>query len=207
MAKIILVGGGTASGKTYVINEVVKLIGEENVAHLSIDDYYKDLTSLTMEERIKVNYDHPKAFDWPLIKKQLIDLKNDKTILKPIYDFTIHNRSEKTVELQPKKIVIVEGIMALVNKDIRSIGDLKIFINASRERRLLRRMDRDQKERGRNVDSIINQYFATVQPMYEEIIEPSSYYADMLINNDGYDNKSIEVLAAVLRALVTGEME
>ena len=207
MAKIILVGGGTASGKTYVINEVVKLIGEENVAHLSIDDYYKDLTSLTMEERIKVNYDHPKAFDWPLIKKQLIDLKNDKTILKPIYDFTIHNRSEKTVELQPKKIVIVEGIMALVNKDIRSIGDLKIFINASRERRLLRRMDRDQKERGRNVDSIINQYFATVQPMYEEIIEPSSYYADMLINNDGYDNKSIEVLAAVLRALVNGEIE
>ena len=207
MAKIILVGGGTASGKTYVINEVVKLIGEENVAHLSIDDYYKDLTSLTMEERIKVNYDHPKAFDWPLIKKQLIDLKNDKTILKPIYDFTIHNRSEKTVELQPKKIVIVEGIMDLVNKDIRSIGDLKIFINASRERRLLRRMDRDQKERGRNVDSIINQYFATVQPMYEEIIEPSSYYADMLINNDGYDNKSIEVLAAVLRALVNGEME
>lgn len=207
MAKIILVGGGTASGKTYVINEVVKLIGEENVAHLSIDDYYKDLTSLTMEERIKVNYDHPKAFDWPLIKKQLIDLKNDKTILKPIYNFTIHNRSEKTVELQPKKIVIVEGIMALVNKDIRSIGDLKIFINASRERRLLRRMDRDQKERGRNVDSIINQYFATVQPMYEEIIEPSSYYADMLINNDGYDNKSIEVLAAVLRALVNGEME
>ena len=207
MAKIILVGGGTASGKTYVINEVVKLIGEENVAHLSIDDYYKDLTSLTMEERIKVNYDHPKAFDWPLIKKQLMDLKNDKTILKPIYDFTIHNRSEKTVELQPKKIVIVEGIMALVNKDIRSIGDLKIFINASRERRLLRRMDRDQKERGRNVDSIINQYFATVQPMYEEIIEPSSYYADMLINNDGYDNKSIEVLAAVLRALVNGEME
>ena len=152
MAKIILVGGGTASGKTYVINEVVKLIGEENVAHLSIDDYYKDLTSLTMEERVKVNYDHPKAFDWPLIKKQLIDLKNDKTILKPIYDFTIHNRSEKTVELQPKKIVIVEGIMALVNKDIRSIGDLKIFINASRERRLLRRMDRDQKERGRSVD-------------------------------------------------------
>ena len=207
MAKIILVGGGTASGKTYVINEVVKLIGEENVAHLSIDDYYKDLTSLTMEERIKVNYDHPKAFDWHLIKKQLIDLKNDKTILKPIYDFTIHNRSEKTVELQPKKIVIVEGIMALVNKDIRSIGDLKIFINASRERRLLRRMDRDQKERGRSVDSIINQYFATVQPMYEEIIEPSSYYADMLINNDGYDNKSIEVLAAVLRALVNGEME
>lgn len=207
MAKIILVGGGTASGKTYVINEVVKLIGEENVAHLSIDDYYKDLTSLTMEERVKVNYDHPKAFDWPLIKKQLIDLKNDKTILKPIYDFTIHNRSEKTVELQPKKIVIVEGIMALVNKDIRSIGDLKIFINASRERRLLRRMDRDQKERGRSVDSIINQYFATVQPMYEEIIEPSSYYADMLINNDGYDNKSIEVLAAVLRALVSGEME
>ena len=151
--------------------------------------------------------DLDRIFSFDIINQAEEVLKNDKTILKPIYDFTIHNRSEKTVELQPKKIVIVEGIMALVNKDIRSIGDLKIFINASRERRLLRRMDRDQKERGRSVDSIINQYFATVQPMYEEIIEPSSYYADMLINNDGYDNKSIEVLAAVLRALVNGEME
>ncbi len=207
MAKIILVGGGTASGKTYVIKEVVKLIGEENVTHISIDDYYKDLTDVPMEERVKINYDHPKAFDWTLIKQQLLALKNDETIEKPTYDYVIHNRSDKTETVTPKKIVIVEGIMALVNKDIRKLGDLKIFINATRERRLVRRMERDQKERGRTVDSIINQYFATVQPMYEEIVEPSSYYADVLINNDGYNNKSIQVVSAVIQAIIRGELD
>ena len=207
MAKIILVGGGTASGKTYVINEVVKLIGEENVTHISIDDYYKDLTDVPFEERCKINYDHPKAFDWPLIKEQLTALKNDETIEKPTYDYVVHNRSKNTETVTPQKIVIVEGIMALVNKDIRKLGDLKVFINATRERRLIRRMERDQKERGRTVDSIINQYFATVQPMYEEIVEPSSYYADLLVNNDEYDNKSIQVLAAVIQAIIRGEID
>ncbi len=207
MAKIILVGGGTASGKTYVIKEVVKLLGEDNVTHLSIDDYYKDISNLSMKERKKVNYDHPKAFDWKLIKDQLVDLKNDKPIQKPTYDYVIHNRSTVTETVVPKKIVIVEGIMALVNKDIRELGDLKIFINATRERRLVRRMERDQKERGRTLDSIIEQYFATVQPMYEEIIAPSSYYADMLINNDGYDNKSIQVLAAVIKSIIRGDID
>ena len=207
MAKIILVGGGTASGKTYVINEVVKLIGEENVTHLSIDDYYKDLTDVSFEERCKINYDHPKAFDWPLIKQQLAALKNDETIEKPTYDYVIHNRSKITETVTPQKIVIVEGIMALVNKDIRKLGDLKVFINATRERRLIRRMERDQKERGRTMDSIINQYFSTVQPMYEEIVEPSSYYADLLVNNDEYDNKSIQVLAAVIQAIIRGEID
>lgn len=207
MAKIILVGGGTASGKTYVIKEVVKLLGEDNVTHLSIDDYYKDISNLSMEERKKVNYDHPKAFDWKLIKEQLLDLKNDKPIEKPTYDYVIHNRSSITETVTPKKIVIVEGIMALVNKDIRELGDLKIFINATRERRLVRRMERDQKERGRTLDSIIEQYFSTVQPMYEEIISPSSYYADMLINNDGYNNKSIQVLAAVIKSIIRGDID
>ncbi len=207
MAKIILVGGGTASGKTYVINEVVKLIGEENVTHISIDDYYKDLTDVPFEERCKINYDHPKAFDWPLIKQQLAALKNDETIEKPTYDYVIHNRSKITETVTPQKIVIVEGIMALVNKDIRKLGDLKVFINATRERRLIRRMERDQKERGRTMDSIINQYFSTVQPMYEEIVEPSSYYADLLVNNDEYDNKSIQVLAAVIQAIIRGEID
>ncbi len=207
MAKIILVGGGTASGKTYVIKEVVKLLGEDNVTHLSIDDYYKDISNLSMEERKKVNYDHPKAFDWKLIKEQLLDLKHDKPIEKPTYDYVIHNRSSVTETVIPKKIVIVEGIMALVNKDIRELGDLKIFINATRERRLVRRMERDQKERGRTLDSIIEQYFSTVQPMYEEIISPSSYYADMLINNDGYNNKSIQVLAAVIKSIIRGDID
>lgn len=206
MAKLILVGGGTASGKTYVIDQVVKIIGEENVVHFSIDDYYKDLTNLSMEERKKQNYDHPKAFDWKLIYEQLTKLKNDEAVDKPLYDYKVHNRSEKVQHVEPKKLIIVEGIMGLVNKNVRELGDLKVFINASRERRLLRRMDRDIVERGRDKESIVNQYFSTVQPMYEEIIGPSQYYADLIVNNDGYDNKSIEVLGAVLKAFLNGEI-
>ncbi|MCB9499130.1 MAG: uridine kinase [Erysipelotrichaceae bacterium] len=207
MSKIILVGGGTASGKTYVINRVVEIIGKDNVTHLSIDDYYKALNDLSMEDRKKVNFDHPKAFDWKLIKQQLTDLKNDKPINKPTYDFVAHNRSTKAEIVKPNKIIIVEGIMALVNKEVRNLGDLKIFINATRERRLLRRIDRDKIERGRTYESIVHQYFESVQPMYEEVIAPSSYYADLLVNNDGIDNKSIEVIASVLKAMLNGEIK
>lgn len=197
--KIILVGGGTASGKTYVIDQVIKLLGEDSVTHFSIDDYYKDLSLMPIEERKKQNFDHPKAFDWKLMKEQLIKLKHGETIEKPVYDYKEHNRSSKVEKVSPKDLIIVEGIMALVNKDVRELGDLKVFINASRERRLLRRMERDVNERGRTYDSITTQYFKSVQPMYEEIIGPSQYYADLIINNDGYDNKSIQVLAAVLK--------
>lgn len=207
MAKIILVGGGTASGKTYVIHKVVEQLGADRVTHFSIDDYYKDLSSLSMEERKKQNFDHPKAFDWKLMKEQLTALKNGETVEKPIYDYVNHNRSKETKVVEPKDLIIVEGIMALVNKEIRELGDLKIFINASRERRLLRRMERDTNERGRSYESIVNQYFSTVQPMYEEIIGPSEYYADLIINNDGYDNKSIEVLTAVLKYVMKGNID
>lgn len=207
MAKIILVGGGTASGKTYVIHKVVEQLGADRVTHFSIDDYYKDLSSLSMEERKKQNFDHPKAFDWKLMKEQLTALKNGETVEKPIYDYVNHNRSKETKVVEPKDLIIVEGIMALVNKEVRELGDLKIFINASRERRLLRRMERDTNERGRSYESIVNQYFSTVQPMYEEIIGPSEYYADLIINNDGYDNKSIEVLTAVLKDVMKGNID
>ena len=205
--KIILVGGGTASGKTYVIDQVIKLLGEENVTHFSIDDYYKDLTAMPLEERKKQNFDHPKAFDWKLMREQLAALKRGEEIDKPTYDYVKHNRSDKTEHVVPKDLIIVEGIMALVNKDVRSLGDLKVFINASRERRLLRRLERDVKERGRSYDSITNQYFTSVQPMYEEIIGPSEYYADLIVNNDGYDNKSIQVLAAVLKDVMKGNIQ
>ncbi len=206
MAKLILVGGGSASGKTYVINEVVKIVGEENVVHFSIDDYYKDLTNLPLEERKKQNFDHPKAFDWKLMVEQLKDLKNDKAIEKPIYDYVEHNRKKETKHVEPKQIIIVEGIMGLVNRHVRELGDLKIFVNASREKRLVRRLDRDTIERGRDRESILNQYFSTVQPMYEEIIGPSAYYADLIVNNDGYNNRSIEVVGAVLKAFLNEEI-
>ena len=205
MSKVILIGGGSASGKTYVLKKVLEKIPEDKVAHVSIDDYYKDFSILPFEERAKINFDHPKAFDWPLMNRQLKELKEGKTIEKPIYDFKIHGRSDKTEIVEPKEIIIIEGIMALVNKDLRALGDLKVFINASRERRLVRRIERDQKERGRSYESIIEQYFTTVQPMFEEIIAPSQYYADLIINNEGYTNNSIDVLVSVLQNMLKQE--
>ena len=134
-------------------------------------------------------------------------LKNDRAVDKPTYDYVAHTRAKEVVHVEPNKLIIVEGIMALVNKDVRELGDLKIFINASRERRLLRRMDRDLHERGRDQNSIVNQYFSTVQPMYEEIIGPSQYYADLIVNNDGYDNKSINVICAILKDIMNDNIQ
>lgn len=198
MARIVLVGGGSSSGKSYVTKHVIEKIGEENICRLTIDDYYKDLTDVPMEARAKINYDHPKAFDWKLLRAQIQDLKNDKPIDKPVYDYVIHNRSDKVEHIVPKKIILVEGIMALVDKSLREMGDLKVFITASPEIRFLRRFIRDHSERKRTYESIVNQYMNTVAPMYDEIIAPSSTYADLIINNDGRANLAIDVLACVL---------
>ena len=205
MNKIVLIGGGSAAGKSYVLRKVMEQLPQEKVARISLDDYYKDFSSLPFEERAKINFDHPKAFDWKLMYSQLKDLKNGIAIDKPIYDFTIHGRKEETEHVEPKDIIIVEGIMALVNKEVRSLGDLTVFINASRERRLVRRIDRDMKERARTYDSIIEQYFTTVIPMFEEIIAPSQYYADLIINNEGYKSKSIDVLVSVVKQMMEQE--
>ena len=202
MRKVILIGGGSASGKTYVLKKVMEKIPGDQITRISIDDYYKNFSDLPFEERAKINYDHPKSFDWKLMNEQLKALKNGETIEKPIYDFVNHLRSDKTEIVEPKKLIVIEGIMALVNKDLRAIGDLKVFINASRERRLVRRIERDMTERGRTYESIIEQYFTTVLPMFEEIIAPSQYYADLIINNDGASNNSIDVLVSVLQNMM-----
>lgn len=206
MPKIVLIGGGTASGKTYVTEEVIKRIGSERVTHMTLDDYYKDQSNIPFNERLKVNYDHPKAFDWKLMEAQLTDLKNGKAIKKPVYDYVAHNRTSKVEIIEPRELIMVEGIMALVNTKIRQLGDLKVFVNCSRERRFIRRLNRDQLERGRTYDSILNQYFNTVQPMYEEVIAPSSNYADLIINNDDeISTLAIQVLTSVIKGLILNE--
>lgn len=198
MATIILIGGGSASGKTFIIQEVTKLVGESNITHISIDDYYNKVDNMSIEDRRKINYDHPRAFDWKLFRLHLEELKKDQTIEKPIYDYKILNRSDKTETIVPRKVILVEGITALVDKKCRDLANLKIFINASRERRLVRRIERDQKERARTFENIVEQYFDSVQPMYEEIIGPSQVYADVIINNDGVKNNSIRALTAII---------
>lgn len=202
MAKIVLIGGGSASGKTFVLHKVLEKLPKDKITFISLDDYYKDFSVLPMSERAGINFDHPKAFDWPLLKSQINDLKNGKAIDKPIYDFVIHGRKKETERVEPKELILIEGIMALVNKDLREMGDLKVFINASREKRLVRRIARDTKERGRTYESVVEQYFASVQPMFEEIIGPSQYYADLIINNEGLSNNSIDVLASVLNNML-----
>ena len=197
MPAIILVGGGSSSGKSYLTHAVTKALGPERVTLLTLDDYYKDQADIPLEERYKVNYDHPNAFDWPLMRKQLATLKEGKPIEKPIYDFVTLTRSDRTEVIVPKDLIVVEGIMALVDKRLRDLGDVRVFIQASAERRFLRRMIRDIKERGRTMENVVAQYFATVQPMYDEVVQPSSMYADLIVNNDGVANLAVDVLTVV----------
>jgi uridine kinase len=199
MPAMILVGGGSSSGKSYLTHAVTKVLGEDKVTLLTLDDYYKDQRDVPMEERLKVNYDHPNAFDWKLMRSQLLDLKNGKTIEKPTYDFVSRSRSDKTEIIKPKDLIVVEGIMALVDRQLRELGDVRVFIQAKPERRFLRRMIRDIQERGRTMENVVAQYFATVQPMYDEIVEPSSIYADLILNNDGVANLAIDVLTVIFR--------
>ena len=211
MPRLILIGGGSSSGKTYITESIIRAIGADKITYITLDDYYKDQKDLSMAERMKVNYDHPKAFDWPLMRKQIADLKAGKSIQKPTYNFTILTRSDKTETIVPKDLIIAEGIMALVDKDLRALSDLRVFISASDERRFLRRIIRDHEERARSFENIINQYFSTVQPMYNEIVHPSSNYADVIVNNDGVENLAVEVLTCVAREQLlkaeSGEME
>lgn len=199
MPAMILIGGGSSSGKTYLTHAVTSALGADKVTLLTLDDYYKDQSDMTMEERLKVNYDHPNAFDWKLMRQQLLMLKEGKSIEKPVYDFVNRTRSDKTEFIEPKDLIVVEGIMALVDRQLRDLGDLRVFIQAKPERRFLRRMIRDVKERGRTMENVVKQYFSTVQPMYDEVVEPSSIYADLIVNNDGVANLAIDVLRVVFQ--------
>lgn len=199
MPRIVLVGGGSSSGKSFLTGEVIRRIGKEHVTHLALDDYYKDQSDMPLEERYKVNYDHPRAFDWPLLRKQIRELKEGKTIQKPTYDFVTLTRGKEVETISPQPLIVIEGIMALVDASLRELGDLRVFIEASAERRFLRRMIRDAKERGRSFENIVHQYFDTVQPMYDEIVQPSSMYADLIINNDGVENRAINVLTVLFQ--------
>lgn len=206
MAKIVLIGGGSSSGKTYITKKALEQIGADDITLISFDDYYKDLSHLSREERKKQNFDHPNAFDWPLILEQVNALRNGQTIVKPIYDFNIQSRSDKTETVSPKKVIVFEGILALENPKLRKMADLKIFVAASPERRFLRRLIRDHSERAdRPYDFIINQYFDTVKPMYDEYVKPTQFYADTIIYNEGTvsgECKATNILTTLLKSVL-----
>lgn len=195
---IIGIAGGTASGKTTVAKKVFHATSKYGtVAMIKIDDYYKILDHLTMEERCKVNYDHPDAYDIPLLCSQLNDLKNGKQIEKPIYDFVVHNRSKEKVEIiEPANIVIIEGILTLAIKEIRDMCDIKLFVDTPDDIRFIRRLKRDMEDRGRSVDSVINQYLTTVRPMHHTFVESSKMYSDLIIPEGGNNKIAIDFIVS-----------
>ena len=189
--------GGTGSGKTTLAERVIKAVGGDGVL-VSMDYYYTDHREMPLEERAKINYDHPNAFDTDLLISHLKDLKAGKSIVHPTYDYANHARSEKWVELDSAKVIIVEGILLFENKDLVDMLDIKIFVDTDADVRILRRLCRDVKERGRNMDSVVNQYLTTVKPMHERFVEPSKRVADIIVPVGGHNDVAFNMIISTI---------
>ncbi len=192
---IIGIAGGTASGKTTLARKVYEASQNYgSVVVIKLDDYYRQISGLTYEERTKINYDHPDSYDSDLLIKHLNDLKNGIPIEKPCYDFVAHNRSDKSVLVKPANVIIIEGIMNFAIPELKDMFDIKIFVDTPDDIRLIRRMTRDIKERGRTLDSVVNQYLSTVRPMHLSFVEPSKKYADIIVPEGGNNNIAIDFI-------------
>ncbi|MBU3141966.1 uridine kinase [Clostridium sp. CF012] len=191
--------GGTGSGKSTIAREIYKQFDDTCIAMLEQDSYYKDQSSLSFEERIKTNYDHPDAFDTSLLVKHLNLLLEGQAIEKPIYNFEIHNRMQQTVSVQPKEIIIVEGILVLSEKILRDMLDIKIYVDTDADVRFIRRLVRDINERGRTTDSVIKQYLNVVKPMHEQFTEPTKRHADIIIPEGGHNKVAIDIITSNIR--------
>lgn len=193
---LIGIAGGTASGKTTMAKKV--FLASQNygsVVVIRLDDYYKEITNLTYEERTKINYDHPDSYDSDLLIKHLKQLKDGKTINKPLYDFVVHNRSKEIETINPANVVIVEGIMLFAIPELMEMFDIKIFVDTPDDIRFIRRLSRDVKSRGRTVDSVVDQYLSTVRPMHLRFVEPSKKFADIIIPEGGENAVAVDFIA------------
>lgn len=199
---VIGVAGGTGSGKSTVAKAIFKSLPDENILIIEQDAYYKDQSDLTFEERIKTNYDHPLAFDTDLLIEHVSLLCEHKAIEKPIYNFSKHNREDHTVSVIPKEIIIIEGIMILEDKRLRDLMDIKIFVDTDADVRIIRRITRDINERGRTLESVIEQYLTTVKPAHEQFIEPTKKYADIIIPEGGYNKVAIDLMTTKVMSIV-----
>lgn len=195
---VIGIAGGTGSGKTTVVNQIIDELPENEVCVISQDSYYKSTDSLTYEERIKINFDHPRAIDFELLETHLSDLKRGKVIQQPVYSFVTHNRTNDHIETHPRKVVIVEGILIFNNKKLLDLFDIKIFVHADADERLIRRVRRDIKERGRDIDEVLDRYKNTLKPMHQQFIEPTKSFADIIIPNDRYNTVAIDIVRTVI---------
>ena len=198
---VIDIAGGTASGKTTIVNKLKDFFGDD-VELISHDSYYKAHDDMPYEERAKLNYDHPSSFDTDRMIEDIKALKRGETVYIPVYDFSIHNRTEKTVKVEPKRVIMIEGILIFENKELRDLMDIKIFVDTDADERLMRRIIRDMKYRGRTIESIITQYQTTVKPMHEEFVEPSKKYADIIIPRGGENKAAMEILKGHLNIML-----
>ncbi len=191
---IIGIAGGTGSGKTTVVRKIMEALENENVAVIPQDSYYNDNTLIPMEERKKINYDHPSAFDWDLLREQIEQLRAGQAIEQPTYDYITSNRMKETVHVEPCEVIIIEGIMALYKKEMRDLMDLKIYVDADTDVRLIRNIQRDTVERGRTTQMVIDRYLEVLKPMHEEFIEPTKRYADLIIPQGGSNQQAIDIM-------------
>ena len=202
---LIAIAGGSASGKTTVVKKIIEQLNSKDITVISHDDYYKDLTHLALTERYKVNFDHPDSIDNDLFVAQLKNLLDGKSISKPKYDFVEHNRSNEYELVEPTKIIIIEGILILEDERLRDLATIKLFVESDDDIRFIRRLVRDTKERGRSIESVINQYLTTVKPMYYAFIKPTKRYADIIIPNDSTHDVAVDCIARMINDMLKGE--
>ena len=200
---VIGIAGGTGSGKSTLIEKIKQEFGEM-ITILSHDFYYKQHDELSLAERRELNYDHPDAFDTELMIRHIKALKNWQPVDRPVYDFTIYNRLPETARVMPARVVVVEGILIFENRKLRDLFDIKAFIDTDADVRIIRRILRDVKKRGRSMDSVIDQYLTSVKPMHEQFVEPSKRYADIIIPEGGYNTVALEMLCGRIYELING---
>ncbi|HUH34509.1 MAG TPA: uridine kinase [Moheibacter sp.] len=194
------IAGGTGSGKTTVVRNILNNLNTENVLVISQDNYYKDHKDLSFDERERINFDHPRSIDFDLLTQHVQSLKMGETIEQPVYSFITHSRKEETTITHPKEVMIVEGILVLTNPELRDLFDLKIFVHADSDERLIRRIQRDIQERGRDLEEVLNRYRNTLKPMHEQFIEPSKIHADIIVPNMKKKNEAaIRVLSTLIK--------
>ncbi|MFT5678564.1 MAG: uridine kinase [Planctomycetota bacterium] len=200
---IIGITGGTGSGKTTVVQQIIDQLPECDVAVISQDSYYKDTSHLTMEERVQINFDHPNSIDFALLEQHLKDLKAGKSIDQPVYSFINHNRTGETLKTEPKRVIIVEGILILTHPEVRDLFDIKIYVHADSDERLIRRLKRDIAERGRNLEEVLTRYQTTLKPMHQEFIDPTKEFADIIIPTNRYNTVAVDVIRSVIQKKLT----
>ncbi len=204
---IIGVAGGSGSGKTTIVDIIMKAIGHHDVVVIRHDDYYHDQTHLNMEERLRVNYDHPNSLDNDLFLDHLQRLLQGASIDKPMYDFTLHNRARKSEHVHPAKVIILEGILLLDDARIRDVMDIKVYVETDPDLRFIRRLQRDIHERGRHVDAVVKQYLETVKPMHDQFVAPSKRHADIMIPNHYKHSVAVDLMITKIKAILQTQGE